>query len=108
MLRRPRTARYRSLCSSPSLEPMANLNRRALLVAVISASGQRLIMPSFAQQTSPPPAAAGPATPPHFGYEEVVKKARDLAAAPFDARVAPLPDGLTRLDFDAWRAIRSR
>jgi glucans biosynthesis protein len=87
---------------------MPSLNRRALLVAVISASGQRLIMPSFAQQTTPPPPAAGPATPPHFGYDDIVKKARDLAAAPFDARIAPLPDGLTHLDFDAWRDIRFR
>jgi glucans biosynthesis protein len=87
---------------------MPHFSRRALLVAVISASGARWTMPAFAQQTPPPPPAAGPATPPHFGYDEVVKKARDLAAAPFDARIAPLPDGLVHLDFDAWRDIRFR
>ena len=87
---------------------MPPLNRRALLVAVISASAARWTMPAFAQQQTPTPPAAGPAGAPHFGYEEVVKKARDLAAAPFDGRVAPLPDGLAHLDFDAWRDIRFR
>ncbi len=53
-----------------------------------------------------PPPAAGPAAAPHFSYDDVVKRARDLAAAPFDARIAPLPDGLAHLDFDAWRDIR--
>ncbi|HLJ72851.1 MAG TPA: glucan biosynthesis protein [Roseiarcus sp.] len=88
---------------------MPPLNRRALLVAMISASAARWTMPAVAQQNPPsPPAAAGPAAAPHFGYDDVVKKARDLAAAPFDGRVAPLPDGLAHLDFDAWRDIRFR
>ncbi len=85
---------------------MPPLNRRALLVAVISASATRWTMPAFAQQNPPP--AAGPAAAPHFGYDDVVKKARDLAAAPFDSRIPPLPDGLAHLDFDAWRDIRFR
>ena len=49
----------------------------------------------------PPPAAPAP-----FGYQDVVKRARDLAAAPFDSSIPPLPDGLATLDFDAWRDIR--
>ena len=52
---------------------------------------------------APPPAAAAPAP---FGYQDVVKRARDLAAAPFDSSIPPLPDGLANLDFDGWRDIR--
>jgi glucans biosynthesis protein len=38
--------------------------------------------------------------------DDVIRRARDLAAAPFDAVIAPLPDGLNTLDFDGWRDIR--
>jgi periplasmic glucans biosynthesis protein len=83
---------------------MSKVSRRAVLVAVVAASGARLMSPAFAQQN----AATTPAATPRFGYDEVVKRAHDLAGAPFDARVAPLPDGLAHLDFDAWRDIRFR
>jgi glucans biosynthesis protein len=88
---------------------MSNLNRRAVLAAVIAASGARWFSPAVAQPSAAGgPAAAGPPAAPRFGYEDVVKRAKELAAAPFDARVAPLPDGLQHLDFDAWRDIRFR
>ncbi len=38
----------------------------------------------------------------------MVRRARDLATAPFDAAIPPLPDALNKLDFDAWRDIRFR
>ena len=82
---------------------MHDLSRRALLVSVVAASGARLAAPAAAQ-TEPPPAAA-PAPAP-FGYPDVVKRARDLAAAPFDSSIPTLPDGLAALDFDGWRDIR--
>ena len=65
--------------------------------------GARLSAGAAAQTDAPPAAAAAPAP---FGYQDVVKRARDLAAAPFDARFRRLPDGLANLDFDAWRDIR--
>ncbi|WP_232627805.1 glucan biosynthesis protein G [Methylobacterium sp. Leaf118] len=46
------------------------------------------------------------AEPRPFGFETVEAEARALAAAPFDARVPPLPEALARLDYDAWRDIR--
>jgi len=53
-------------------------------------------------------AQSQPAPTPRFNYDDVVKRARDLAAAPFDASIPPLPDGLADIDFDAWRDIRFR
>src|SRR5271165_2232565 len=82
---------------------MNELSRRALLVSVVAASGARFVA-GAAAQTDAPQAAAGAPAP--FSYQDVVKRARDLAAAPFDASIPPLPDGLANLDFDAWRDIR--
>jgi glucans biosynthesis protein len=84
---------------------MPQLSRRALLVSAVAASGARLAGHAAAQ-TNAPPAAAGRPAP--FAYQDVVKRARDLAAAPFDATIPPLPDGVANLDFDAWRDIRFR
>ena len=79
---------------------MQTLNCRALLVSVVAASGARLLRPAFAQQ--PPEAAATPA----FAYANVVRRAHDLAGAPFDASIPPLPDAIAGLDYDQWRDIR--
>src|SRR5271166_3608061 len=81
---------------------MNELSRRALLVSVVAASGARFLG-CAAAQTDAPQAAAGAPAP--FSYQDVVKRARDLAAAPFDASIPPLPDGLANLDYDAWRDI---
>ncbi len=78
---------------------MHQLSRRALLVSVAAASGARLVTRAAAQADAP--AGAQP-----FGYQDVVKRARELAAAPYDASIPALPDGLANLDFDAWRDIR--
>jgi periplasmic glucans biosynthesis protein len=83
---------------------MNDLSRRALLVSIVAASSAGLSGRAAAQATDAPPAAA-PAPAP-FGYPDVVKRARDLAAAPFDSSIPPLPDGLATLDFDGWRDIR--
>jgi glucans biosynthesis protein len=79
---------------------MQTLNRRALLVSVAAASGARLFRPALAQQ--PPEAAAKPV----FAYADVVRRAHDLADAPFDASIPTLPEGVAGLDYDAWRDIR--
>ncbi len=85
-------------------DPMQTLNRRALLVSVIAASGARLMPPALAQQ-QPVTAPTAPATP-TFSYADVVNRARDLAAAPYDGALPQLPDGIGALDYDAWRDIR--
>jgi len=82
---------------------MHDLSRRALLVGVAAASGGCLAARAAAQTDASPPAAAAPAP---FAYQDVVKRAHDLAAAPFDSSIPPLPDGLANLDFDGWRDIR--
>jgi glucans biosynthesis protein len=71
--------------------------RRTFLQSVLAVAAA----PALAQQS------AGPAPNP-FRYEEVVRRARELAGAPFDANVAPLPEPFNRLDFDAYRDIRFR
>jgi glucans biosynthesis protein len=78
---------------------MQDINRRTLLAGIVAASSG--LAPAMAQQS------AEPAKPqPSFGYDDVVKRARDLAGAPFDPQIPPLPASLSRLDFDAWRDIR--
>jgi glucans biosynthesis protein len=52
--------------------------------------------------------SAAPPQQPKFGYEDVVKRARDLAAAPFEPNPPPLPDALAKLDYDSYRDIRFR
>ena len=40
-----------------------------------------------------------------FSYDEVVKRASELASAPFQGELPPLPDELSKLDWDHWRQI---
>jgi len=76
---------------------MLPLSRRTLLETFLAlAAGPALAQPS------------GPPAPNPFRYEDVVRRARDLAGAPFEAAVPPLPEPLNRLDFDAYRDIRFR
>ena len=79
---------------------MLDINRRKLLAGIAAATSLPRV--SALAQQSPEPAKATPS----FGYEDVVKRARDLAGAPFDAQIPPLPDSIAHLDFDAWRDIR--
>lgn len=53
---------------------------------------------------------ADPAVKPilKFEYDDVVRRARELAAAPYESEPPALPQALSRLDFDAWRDIRFR
>lgn len=56
-------------------------------------------------------AEAQTARPPRgskFTFDEVVKRATQLASAPFEGKPPPLPDELNKLDFDAWRQIEFR
>ena len=74
---------------------MPKLSRRSLLAGFAAASGARIA-----------PAANAQTAPARFGYDDVVKRARDIAAAPFAGPAATLPEPLNGLDFDAWRDIR--
>jgi periplasmic glucans biosynthesis protein len=90
---------------------MPPIDRRALLNGTFNAlalSGAAAFAPgALAQaQVQPPTTTPAPAQPQRFGYQEVVKRARDLANAPFDALPQKLPEALTRLDFDSYRDIR--
>ena len=69
-----------------------------------------IAVPGAAAEKAPPPVLLPPGSQPqvHFGMEDVLRRARELAGAAFDANVPPLPDMLSKLDFDAWRDIRFR
>jgi periplasmic glucans biosynthesis protein len=81
---------------------MTNLHRRTLVKFFAVST---VILPSIPRtalaQTSKPPQA-----PPNFDFGEVVRRARELAAAPFDTASPVVPEGLNKLDFDSWRDIR--
>lgn len=82
---------------------MSNLNRRMLLQALIASSA----LPAPLKAASAD--GAQPAPPiPKFSFDDVVRRARELAGARFEASAPPLPDALNKLDFDAWRDLRFR
>lgn len=90
---------------------MPDLNRR-LLLASLAAACAPAGGGAFAQSaTAPAPRPAQPdeppPQPPRFSFEDVQRRARELATAPL-APAAVLPDPLKGLDFDAWRDIRFR
>src|SRR5215204_2357818 len=76
---------------------MPRLTRRSLLTASMALAAA----PALAQ-------TGGPPAPTPFRYEDVVRRARDLARSAFEANLPPLPEPLNRLDFDAYRDIRFR
>ncbi len=82
---------------------MTDLNRRTLVQCLVASSAMATHTRSASAQAAQPAAP-----PPKFDFEDVVRRARDLATAPFDAAVAPLPEALSKLDFDSWRDIRFR
>ncbi len=85
---------------------MSAFTRRTVLSALAASGAGVASVPVLAQQ----PAQPAPAEPAgsRFSYDDLVKKASDIATAPFDANVPALPEALAKLDFDAWREIRFR
>ncbi|MCG7394442.1 glucan biosynthesis protein G [Microvirga sp. ACRRW] len=83
---------------------MTHLSRRALLQSLLAATalsawgGDALAQ---AQQSAVP-------APNPFRFEDVVRRARELSGAPFEASTAQLPEPLNRLSFDDYRDIRFR
>lgn len=90
------------------LQRKPTMSRRAVLAAALPAVA--LAGQTQAQTQTPPPSGpalpASPAPAPRFTFDDVVRRAREAASRPFDARLPPLPDPLAKLDFDGWRDIR--
>ncbi|MDP3408337.1 glucan biosynthesis protein [Bosea sp. (in: a-proteobacteria)] len=82
---------------------------RRRVLAGLSAAFSLSAAPSvlLAQQPAAQPEASAQPPQPRFGFEQVVSRARAIAAVPYDAG-PNLPEPLSRLDFDAWRDIRFR
>ena len=88
---------------------MTGLSRRSLLGALFAASASLgLRWPAFAQGGPVRPGADKPAPEKaaSFGFEDVLKRARELSLKEHNPVVAPLPEELAKLDFDRWREIR--
>ncbi len=80
---------------------MVLLDRRAIVAGIAAGLAQAATTPLMAQNAGEPPVT-------RFGFEDVLKRARELGTAPFETNPPPLPDPLAKLDFDAWRDIRFR
>ena len=85
---------------------MFDIDRRSV-VASLAAAGVASALPVLAQPQQPlrPVQAESPPPPARFSFEDVQRRARELAGAPL-AQGATLPEPLKNLDFDAWRDIR--
>lgn len=79
---------------------MTDFTRRQMIGA-LAATGAHCALPAYAQ-------TAGRNAAPKFGYDDVLQRARDLAAAPFEDAAPRLPAPFDSLDYDAWRDIRFR
>jgi periplasmic glucans biosynthesis protein len=89
---------------------MTSPSRRRFIEGLAALAAWLVSMPSSGQQSAPanrPAGQAGPVVSP-FGYEDVIRRARELAGSPFDPAASALPEPLAKLDFDAWRDIRFR
>jgi periplasmic glucans biosynthesis protein len=81
---------------------MSFSRRRFVFGLALLASTCLVTEPLWAQ------AATKVVTPTPFSFDVVIKRARDLAATPYDDKPASLPDPLSSLNFDAYRDIRFR
>jgi periplasmic glucans biosynthesis protein len=82
---------------------MTDFNRRTLVKYLVISGALPSTFRSVPAQPGKPPQA-----PPKFDFDDVMRRARDLATAEFDTASPALPDALNKLDFDAWRDIRFR
>ncbi len=82
------------------------LTRRHMVMAgfgsTLAAAAQWAGVPATAQQDTTKPQA------PHFGYDDIVRRAKDIASMAFDATPPQLAPAIANLDYDAWRDIRFR
>ena len=90
---------------------MTGLSRRSLLGVLSTATASLgLRLSAFAQGAPTRPGADKPAPEKAqtFGFEDVLKRARELSLKEHNGAFTPLPEELARLDFDKWREIRFR
>ena len=73
-------------------------DRRTIVQGMV-ATGASALAPPVEAQTARPPRDA------KFGYDEVVKRATQLASAPYEGQMPQLPDEINKLDWDAWSRI---
>ncbi len=88
---------------------MFQIDRRKLVASLALSGALTLAGRAEAQQpgaNAPQPPAA-PNGPTGFGYESVLRRARELASVPL-TQSPTLPEPLTKLDAEAWRDIRFR
>jgi glucans biosynthesis protein len=86
---------------------MPDFSRRHMLGALALGFAPFGSSKAGAQEAAPAASANAPVLA-SFNYDDVVKRARELASVPFDNRPPALPDAVAKLDFDAWRDIRFR
>ena len=79
----------------------AIFDRRTIVHGALATGASAVIQKSEAQTARSPQGS-------RFDFDEVVKRATQLASAPFEGRLPPLPDELSKLSFDAWRQIDFR
>jgi periplasmic glucans biosynthesis protein len=84
---------------------MIDLQRRTLVKFLLVSAA----LPGEAASAQAEPPKPAPVVPPaKFDFDDVTRRARELAAADFDSSMPALPDPVNKLDFDAWRDIRFR
>jgi periplasmic glucans biosynthesis protein len=84
---------------------MPHFDRRFVINA-FALSGAAALAPRGLGGALAQPSGQGQPPESHFGFEDVVKRARELAAAPYDGSAPKLPDALSKLDFDSYRELR--
>ncbi|MEI8146908.1 MAG: glucan biosynthesis protein G [Alphaproteobacteria bacterium] len=84
--------------------PLPSFDRRDAL-KLLAAAGVSL--PTLAQAQTPPP-QSNPTPTARFVYEDVIRRARDLAAIAYEAPRPQLPRELSAMNFDQYREIRFR
>ena len=89
------------------LEPLATLAVVVILVAV-AIPGAATEKPRSKQSGAGEQSSVAAVAVPAFDFEDVVKRARKLAAKPYRDPKGKIPDWLLHISYDQWRDIRFR
>src|SRR4051812_428272 len=84
---------------------MLQTDRRHILAGLAAALSVSAAPSALLAQQPPPPQPAPAPPQPQFGFEQVVNRAREIAAVPYEPGPT-IPEALAKIDFDAWRDIR--
>ena len=86
---------------------MIDITRRELIGAFAGAGAYKAGAGRVsAQPAAPNSSPVRPVRTPRFNFDDVVRRAHELANAPFEDGPPRLPDCFERLEYDAWRDIR--